>query len=443
MEAQIHPTLHDDYLHDVAYDYYGRRLATCGSDQRIKIWSVAEDGAWTPVASFKAHYGPVNRLSWAHPEFGTLLASCSSDHNVLIWEEQEGVDDAGRVVSRWHKRAQLGDARDAVNAVAFAPRHLGLKLAAGSSDGSVRVYEAGDLVSLAHWEFAHEFHNEQGASSGAGAGAGASAAGGATASGQPHGGGVSCLSWCTSPFDAAMMVVGGSSPIVRVWGFSAAARKWLPMLELTGHSMTPPPGIFGAPSLVGGLVCDVSWAPNIGRSYHLVASAGKDGRLCMWRIQPESTADAAGTAASAPSSAPGSTVTSGTYTAGSVSANALGTSNGAGTAQSTANEQGPADAANPASGSTGTVAAVRKLPGSSADAAHVATFIDHCGQPVWRADWNVTGTVLASSGDDGTLRMRKQTMGGRWELVSTVHSREALQTEHEGGSGSGQADPGQ
>lgn len=27
---------HDDYVHDVVYDYYGKRIATCSSDQRIQ-----------------------------------------------------------------------------------------------------------------------------------------------------------------------------------------------------------------------------------------------------------------------------------------------------------------------------------------------------------------------------------------------------------------------
>lgn len=29
---------HADLIHDVAYDYYGRRMATCSSDQTIKVW---------------------------------------------------------------------------------------------------------------------------------------------------------------------------------------------------------------------------------------------------------------------------------------------------------------------------------------------------------------------------------------------------------------------
>lgn len=35
----------------------------------------------------------------------------------------------------------------------------------------------------------------------------------------------------------------------------------------------------------------------------------------------------------------------------------------------------------------------------------VAKFSDHC--TVWRICWNVTGTMLASTGDDGVVRMWK------------------------------------
>lgn len=36
----------------------------------------------------------------------------------------------------------------------------------------------------------------------------------------------------------------------------------------------------------------------------------------------------------------------------------------------------------------------------------VALFDNHESQ-VWRVSWNVTGTILASSGDDGCIRMWK------------------------------------
>ena len=30
-------TDHKDVIHDVAFDYYGRRMATCSSDQVVKV----------------------------------------------------------------------------------------------------------------------------------------------------------------------------------------------------------------------------------------------------------------------------------------------------------------------------------------------------------------------------------------------------------------------
>lgn len=29
---------HKDLIHDVAYDFYGERMATCSSDQYVKVW---------------------------------------------------------------------------------------------------------------------------------------------------------------------------------------------------------------------------------------------------------------------------------------------------------------------------------------------------------------------------------------------------------------------
>ena len=112
---------HDDYIHDIAYDFYGRRLATCSSDQKVKIWDTNPQGEWALSAEFKVSYSTVqystapgitrlesimllltlchiffrqshsvsvHKVAWAHPEFGPVLASCSADRQVFIYEEQ-------------------------------------------------------------------------------------------------------------------------------------------------------------------------------------------------------------------------------------------------------------------------------------------------------------------------------------------------------------------
>jgi Kef-type K+ transport system membrane component KefB len=45
---------HKDIVHDVAFDFYGLRMATCSTDQFIRIWQRSTHGAtWALSASFK------------------------------------------------------------------------------------------------------------------------------------------------------------------------------------------------------------------------------------------------------------------------------------------------------------------------------------------------------------------------------------------------------
>ena len=73
---------HNDFVHDVAYDYYGKRLASCSSDRRIKVWGQGEDGEWEEQSDWEAHRGSVWKLAWAHSEFGQVIASCTFDRTV-------------------------------------------------------------------------------------------------------------------------------------------------------------------------------------------------------------------------------------------------------------------------------------------------------------------------------------------------------------------------
>ena len=69
---------HDDFVHDVSYDFYGKRLATCSSDQKIRVWEkTSKDGnqeEWSDPEELgggsTGHAGAVWRVKWADPEFG-------------------------------------------------------------------------------------------------------------------------------------------------------------------------------------------------------------------------------------------------------------------------------------------------------------------------------------------------------------------------------------
>lgn len=111
--------------HDAQMDYYGKRLATCSSDRKVKIFDVPASGEPVHVADLTGfveftergrplflpllriwsfprsffhymvifpcrHEGPVWEVAWAHPKFGVLLASCSYDRQVIVYREVEG-----------------------------------------------------------------------------------------------------------------------------------------------------------------------------------------------------------------------------------------------------------------------------------------------------------------------------------------------------------------
>ena len=81
---------HEDLIHDVAYDFYGKRMATCSSDQKVKVWDQDEAGNWVCSASWKTHNGSVWKVNFAHPEFGqvsintTDVVGADTDHHGLF-----------------------------------------------------------------------------------------------------------------------------------------------------------------------------------------------------------------------------------------------------------------------------------------------------------------------------------------------------------------------
>lgn len=306
---------HKDLIHDVAYDFHGRRMATCSSDQCVKIWDLVE-GEWRCTSSWKTHSGSVWRVTWAHPEFGQVIATCSFDRTAAVWEELPGeMLKAGQ--THWVRRTSLVDSRTSVTDVRFAPKHLGLQLATCSADGVVRIYEAPDVMNLSQWTLQHAISCKLSCS---------------------------CLSWNPSRVHAPMIAVGSDDPSpsgggkVQIYEYSDNSRKWTKVETII---------------TVTDSVRDVEFAPNLGRSYHMLAIAAKDVRIITLKPLRKD--------------------------------------------QSTTGQP-----------------SVSKF-----EMRQLAQFEEHHSQ-VWRLSWNVTGTVLASSGDDGCVRLWKANYLDNWKCISVL-----------------------
>lgn len=318
-EAQEINAEHKDLIHDIAYDFYGNRMATCSSDQFVKVWDQDSDGKWILSSSWKAHSGSVWKVTWAHPEFGQVLATCSFDRTAAVWEEIVGETPGPgeRGTRHWVRKTNLVDSRTSVTDVKFGPKAQGLQLATCSAEGIIRIYEAPDIMNLTQWTLQHEVSCKLS---------------------------LSCLSWnpSLSKVHPPIIAVGSddTNPVnptnpgkVIIFEYSENSRRWIKIDTL--NSVTEP-------------VHDISFAPNLGRSFHILAVATKDVRI--FNLVPNSS----------------------------------------------------------------------ELGGSSKfDIQSVAQFDDH-SSIVWRVCWNITGNILASSGDDGTVRMFKMNYLHSWIPVAIL-----------------------
>ncbi|CCG80941.1 Nucleoporin seh1 [Taphrina deformans PYCC 5710] len=322
-------TEHDDLIHDCSYDFYGQRLMTCSSDRSLKVFDYNDaTHKWDLSDSWKCADGTILKCVWAHPEHGQVVACASVDRTVRIFEEQE--QEKKRSGKRWVERARLVDARAAVHDIWFAPSHQGLRLASIAADGIVRIYEALEPNNLSHWTLMDDFSvidtpvpKETEASF--------------------------CLTWCPSRFATPTIVVGAMEK-VRLYSQDNAG-KWRPGVEI----------------LHGGLVRDISWAASMGRTYHLLATACKDGHVRIFKLQEKEVGD------------------------------------GAGSDMEVIEEH--------------QVWTYEKI----------GDFDDHKAQ-VWRVSFNVTGTILSSAGDDARIRLWKSAggvNGARWGSVNIASMEKA------------------
>lgn len=249
--AQMVESGHQDVVHDVQLDYYGKRMATCSSDRSIKVFplntagadpaGIASGAAGQAASTLLGHDGPVWQVAWAHPKFGSIIASCSYDRKVIVWKE--GAE------NEWTQAQVFQEHEASVNSVSWAPHEFGLVLAAGSSDGTISVFTHKTDGS---WE--------------------------KTKIEQAHPVGVTSVSW--APSSAPGSLVGESNPglvqKLASGGCDNTAKVW------KCHDGNWRLDCFPPLSKHSDWVRDVAWAPNLGLPKSTIASASQDGTVVIW-----------------------------------------------------------------------------------------------------------------------------------------------------------------
>ncbi|OMJ21008.1 Nucleoporin SEH1 [Smittium culicis] len=239
---------HQDLIHDIEYNYYGTRIATCSSDKKIKVydWN-SETNSWELNDQWRAHNSAVVCISWSHPEYGEILASSSLDRGVRIWIEQKNQRKNSGM--RWACGAVLSDSIATVHKISFGPEYMGLTLAAASSDGKVRIYSPSQSINLQNWTISSIIN---------------AIPGGATDSDGPL-----CFSWCDSQLSPFTMAAVGCNKINYIMVFMYIKTRWVYAFEVSKCNSN---------------ILSLHWAPQMGRSFHTIVAGFADGFVRIYQI---------------------------------------------------------------------------------------------------------------------------------------------------------------
>ncbi|XP_010553556.1 PREDICTED: protein SEH1 [Tarenaya hassleriana] len=246
-----------------SWNYSGHRLAAGSVDGSLALYD-ASDASASPSSSFtcssKVRVGETSivKIVWLPPEFGDAVACICEDGCLSIWEE--AAEDSHAL--EWKLCKNFKNKTGRVLDVQFGVSRKSLKMVAAYSDGYIRIFELLDPLELKNWQLQAEFQNVIDSVSSLGKASGLSAS----------------VSWnaLKGENQEPSFVLGfnSDSPHVnssKVWEFDETHNRWLAVAELA------------LPEDRGDRVFAVAWAPNIGRSYEVVAVATSKG-IGIWHV---------------------------------------------------------------------------------------------------------------------------------------------------------------
>ncbi|SPJ11504.1 protein transport protein SEC13 [Plasmodium sp. DRC-Itaito] len=264
-ELIVFDTYHGRSINDCELDYYSKKLATCSSDNTVKIFDVSVSKEPVCVAELKDHSSAVWKVCWSHPKYGSLLASCSFDKNVIIYKEVN--------INKYEMIYINNEHMSSVNYIEWSPHEYGLHLGCASSDGTISIlsYYMNKSSNEGYWN---------------------------KYSMKAHLNGVACISW-EKPYNNILLmnknlndnnnnnnnnnnsnnnndvinsfklVSGGFDNQVIIWMFDNNTKEFQKIYQMNDK-----------PHKSG--IKDVAWKPNLNNSANIIASCSDEKIVILW-----------------------------------------------------------------------------------------------------------------------------------------------------------------
>ncbi|EOA33865.1 hypothetical protein CARUB_v10021356mg, partial [Capsella rubella] len=311
-----------------SWNYSGHRLAAGSLDGSLSVYdsstpSASSSSTFTCSSKVRVSESSIVKIVWLPSEYGDAVACICEDGSLSIWEEVSEETHA----LEWKLCKSMKNKSSLVLDVQFGVSRKSLKMVAAYSDGYLRVFELLNPLELKNWQLQAEFQNVIDSLSTLGKPSSLSAS----------------VSWNPMKGEeqepSFVLAFNSDSPHLnssKIWEFDEAHNRWLAVAELA------------FPEDKGDPVYALSWAPNIGRPYEVVAVATHKG-IGIWHVGLAPDLEG-------------------------------------------------------------------RLPVKK-----VSSLSGHQGE-VWQMEWDMSGMTLASTGSDGMVKLWQSNLNGEWHEQATLEA---------------------